>query len=267
MTAGRIIAGLLCCWLVLGAAIAPGQDSATKSDVRKVVATATATAYVKPDGARLTFVVTTVEGTDKSAREANEKQVKKVKDALAALPLGKLDVETNVLPTSISNLANTPQTAAAARTLFAKRARSVFEVTVNEKDADKLQDAVRRLSEAATDSGATGLDDDERVPRIRLPRGGFGGAAVEEPPEPVAGPAIEWVTSGGKEARRQAIKQATKDAMDDAQAAAGDVTLKVLEIHVNTTDEMRQLISLRGMASQTSGRIPIRVSVTVTCTY
>src|SRR5437879_1335444 len=71
---------LIGCWLT--AAALPGICQNTpKKEGPSVVATATATAHVKPDAARVTFNVITTEGSDKSAREANDKQIKRVKDA------------------------------------------------------------------------------------------------------------------------------------------------------------------------------------------
>jgi uncharacterized protein YggE len=67
---------------VLGCGPAPaspawGQEAA-KSEGRKVVASATATAFVAPDAARVTFAITTTEGTQRSAQEANAAQVKRM---------------------------------------------------------------------------------------------------------------------------------------------------------------------------------------------
>jgi uncharacterized protein YggE len=247
----RFTAGILVAWLVLGAGVIVGQDP-SKAEVRKVVVNSTATVYVKPESARLSFIVVAAEASDKSAREANEKQIKRIKDALAALQLGKTDVEVNVMPCAISNLGISPPAQGAARTLVVKRAQSVFEVTVREKDLDKLRDAVRRLTEAATDNGATGSEADDRVARIR-PFPLRAGAAEE--PESVSGPSIEWLAAETGEARRDAIRIATKNAMADAEAATGDAKLKVLEINVSAPEDIQ------------TARIPIRVTVVVTCAY
>jgi uncharacterized protein YggE len=265
MSSVRILTAVLASWLFLAAWPAHAQDS-IKSEDRKVTATATATTFVRPDSARLTFVIATAEAADKSAREANEKQVKKVKDALKAVTLGKLDVEVSVLPTTTGTLGISPETPGGARPVVGKLAQTVFEVVVREKDVDKLQDAVRRLAEAASDNGATGPDNDDRstLSRLRLPRR----PGVPEEPEPIAGPTIEWVAAEVDEARHDAIKRATKEALANAQAAVGDAKLKVLEIKVSTLDDAPTRFRLLGQTNLAgAARIPVRAMVDVICSY
>jgi len=55
------------CLLGIGVLPALGQDPA-KSKVRKVTASASATAHIKPDSARITFAVTTDETNANTAR-------------------------------------------------------------------------------------------------------------------------------------------------------------------------------------------------------
>jgi len=254
---------LVFCSLAVEALPVRGEEAA-KGEGRKVVASATATNYVRPDSARLSFVVTTTEPTDKSAREANEKQVKKIQDALAALPLGKVDADVHVLPSSISTLVNSPQAPGGPRTVVAKRAQSIFQVTVREKDLTKLRTAVGRLAEAAVENGATGIQAENSPAAFRLPAR-FGRA---EEPETVPGPTIEWMATAPGDARREAIRRATKEALADAEAAAGQAKLKVLEIDVSSREEFLLPLHVRDETGGLQGvRIPIRVQVRVTCSY
>jgi uncharacterized protein YggE len=266
-TTARLAAVVLGCWLLLVAGPALGQTP-TPAEARKVVAKATATAYVLPDAARLTFVVTTTEGTDRSVRESNDKQVKKVKDALAALSLGKVDVDVQIVPAAISSLQSAPNPGVPP-TVQGKRAESIFYVTLRTKDVDKLREAVGKIAEAAVDNGAKAPESGYTSRPFRLPvrLGGFAGGAVE--PEAVAGATIEWQSSGESKARRDAIRRAVKNALADAAAAAGKDRVNVLEINVNSIGEVNYYYIRPSVQAPLveGGRIPLRVEVTVTCTY
>jgi len=249
----------------LGSA-AMGQDAA-KSEGRKVVASATATAFVAPDSARVTFAITTTEGTQRSAQEANAQQVKRVKEAIAALPLDHATVEMHVLPASFSVIVTSQQNPTAVRVPQSKKAQSVFQVVVRDKNLEKLQAAVRKIAETAADQGGTAIEPENPLrTTLRLPAR-LGGAAEET--ETVAGPGIEWVSLGNREARRDAIKRALADALADAQAVAGSENLKVIEVNVTGSDESPLLRSrvLSGTGAAETALIPIRVQVRVTCGY
>jgi uncharacterized protein YggE len=253
------------CWFVLASTPVRGDEPA-KSEGRKVVANASATVYVEPDGARLTFFVISNASPDRNARDLNEKQVKKLREALAAIPLDKREVEVRVLPSTISSTVNANDPGG-ARTLTGKRVQSVVQVTVYEKDLTKLREAVSQLAETIVENGGTGIDNDSLPYRmIRAPR-----AIARDEQEPAAGPSIEWLATEQTRARRDAIRRATRQAMADAEAAAGVSTLKVLEIQVTSNDEaildqrLIGTVSARGVSSQT--QIPVRVQVHVTCGF
>jgi hypothetical protein len=245
----------------------PAKDNGEKNTGRKVTAMATATYAAKPDGARLNFVVTTTEATDKSPREANEKRVKALTDTLVAIKLKDVNVEVRVVPSGVSTLATAPAGLTDSGAVQAKRARSTFCVTIRAKDQDKLHDAVSRLAEAAAEGGGTAVETDRftgfSVPRFR--RGGFGGAVVEEP-ESVPGPTIEWLATPSAEARREAIQRAVKEALADAQAAVGQEKLNVVEIDVKPSETTPNYLS-RDNGVDNSGSVPMSVAVRVTCSY
>ena len=253
-------------FLAYGLVPAQGQEVA-KSEGRKVVATATVTVFVAPDAARLTFAVTTTEGTQRSAQDANAAQVKRVKEAIAALPLDHATVEMHVLPSSFSMMVTSPQNPTAARVPQSKKAQSVFQVIVRDRNLDKLRAAVGKIAETAADHGGTAIEPENPLrTTLRLPAR-LAGAAEET--ETVAGPAIEWVSFGNASARRDAIKRALADALADAQAVAETDKLKVAEVTVTGSDELPLLrFRPRGeiVAAETA-LIPIRVQVRVTCSY
>jgi uncharacterized protein YggE len=260
----RDIAFIFLAWLIFMAVPATGEEAA-KGAGRKVTASASATLMVKPDSARLTFAVATTDMNGKSAREENEKKIKKVKEALAALGFKKTEVEVHVLPSSLNTLITPARpNAPGGRALQGKRARSTFYVTVRQKDLEKLREAVGKLAETATDNGATGVDTDDI--RSVVIRRGF--RAGMDDPEALGSPAIEWLVADTAAARREAIKQAVADAMADAQAAVGNAKLKVVEINVSASRDQRTRVTYRQLTGETeSGLIPIRVEVQVTCSY
>src|SRR5579871_3854262 len=115
--------------LVTGAfafrALPANADEPAKSAVRKVIASSTATVMVKPDAARISFRIGASEDPGKSAHEANEAQVKKLRAALEAQPidLAMMDIQVvtgGVNPTVLAD-PNRPND----RTLKSKRAETV----------------------------------------------------------------------------------------------------------------------------------------------
>jgi hypothetical protein len=271
LSARRIITVTLAAF-ALGAIPAPGQE-AVKNERRKVVVHANSTVYFKPDGARLVFVVSSTEPTGKNAREANDKQVKDLQNALAAVPLKKGTIEVHVLPSSISNVVSAKVNAAGTRDT-SRRVYSTFYVTVREKDPQKLRDAVARLAEAAADNGGTAPDADSGPRPFRLPRRIAG---LDEEPESIPGPTIEWFATPSKQARQEAIRRAVGEAKAQAQAVVGEgEMLRVVETEVNGYTEVNgfdelltvRVRSLRGGSGGTEdGLIPLRINVRVTFAY
>ena len=256
---------VLLCWVVVGALPALGKEPVANG-ARKVVATATATVQIKPDAARISFSVTSTEVTEKSVREAIEKKIKKMKEALAAVKLNKSDVNVRVLLSSVDNLLSAQPNAAGVRTVERKRARSIFYVTVREKDPEKLREAVGKLAEAAATHGGKAVDTEDTPFAPRRRRLGFGGP---NEPEVAPGPTIEWLASGSSTARRDAIRRAARDALADAQAAVGDAKLRVVETSVSAASQEKPLrnrvIYLSG--GEETNPIQITVQVQVTCSY
>jgi uncharacterized protein YggE len=260
---------ILCGWLVLGTVFALGAEPA-KNEGPKVVVTGNATVNVKPDAARVTFVITTSEAADKSAREANDKHVKTVKDALAGVALDKVEMEINVLPTTITTLMVPPQNPGAPPMAKSKRAQSIIQVTLRDKDLDKLRKAAGKIAETAADNGGTSIDNDTNLARpFRVRRGpGFGPGAIVDDPDPVTGPTIDWLATNPTEARREAIRRAVKDAQSDAEVASGSTKLTLVEITVTGSDDAPARYSMREDTSGTdSALIPIRVKVRITYSY
>jgi uncharacterized protein YggE len=252
---------------VVGVLPAFGKEPATNG-ARKVVATATATVQIKPDAARISFSITSTEVTEKSVRDAIEKKIKKMKEALAAVKLNKADVKVRVLLSSVDNLLSAQPNAAGVRTVERKRARSIFYVTVRERDPEKLREAVGKLAEAAATHGGKAVDSEDTPfgPRRRRP-GGFGGP---NDPEVAPGPTIEWLASGSSTARRDAIRRAASDALADAQAAVGDAKLRVVETSVSVSASQEKPLRNRVIylsGGEETNPIQITVQVQITCSY
>jgi len=244
-------------------------DEPAKKETRKVIATAIGIARVRPDEARILFVVTTTEVPAKNARDANSKAVKAMRDALAAPPLSKANIDVQVTPITIDSLATVPTDELSSRVTHAKRARSLFSVIVREKDLNTLRELVGRITEAAVDHGGSGPELETTFPRapLRFPRG----VGANEPLESVRGPVIEWRAQNMADARRDAIRQAVHDATSDAKAAAGDAPLTILEIDVSGAEDSpaaaRVRSALGAVSTDELGEVTIKVVVKMTCTY
>src|SRR5258708_5076506 len=82
----------MCVLLALSAA-ANAQEPA-KANVRKLIVSGSATLQVKPDAARITFVVLSKQFTGNEARAENERQVKQIKESLQAVKAKNADIHT-----------------------------------------------------------------------------------------------------------------------------------------------------------------------------
>jgi uncharacterized protein YggE len=224
---------------------------------------------VKPDAARLTFRIGASEEAGKSAREANEAQVKRIRGALAAQPIDQAMMDVQALSASVNPTFVTDANRPGERTLKSKRAETTIHVTVREAYPDKLRETVGRIAELAADNGATAPETDDYSRSFSLPRRlAIAGLGNNNEPESAPGAVVEWLCLNSTDARRAAVKRAVADAMADAQAAVGEAKLKVLEIEVNSLEDEPYRVSLRGNSSNTQGgQIPIRVHVKVSCTY
>jgi uncharacterized protein YggE len=225
---------------------------------RKVIVHGSATVQVKADAALLTFAVTSSSDTGKNAREENDKQVKRLRDALTAL--GLKNVEVKVVPSAVSTIAadDGPRRPALPIAPTSKQAQSIFHVTVREKDGDKLQEVVTKIADAAAEHGgmAPGGMDDGFSPRL-VRRLGLS-----------SGPKIDWLAENVSEARKQAIKKAITEARANAQAAVGDAPLEVVEIRILTDPyTARSRAAAAAEPSTPDSSIPVRVEVEVTYSY
>jgi hypothetical protein len=237
-----------------------GQEP-DKTTQRKVVTSATCTTRVKPNGAMITFGVNIKETGDKSARESQEKMDKKVRDTIASLDLGKVDVHIHSMPNSFGSLMGAPLPAG-ARAVVGKHAQIAFQITIKEDNLDALRQTVAKIGEAAADLGGTVIESNSPIRIIRP-------VQFNNPePEPVAGSIIEWTATNTDAARRDAVKRAVQTALADAQAAVGDAKLFVLEINVTNPDEPPFRVPSRGdpNAAETMS-VLIRATARVTCTY
>ena len=236
-----------------------------KVEPRKIIATANATAFVVPDAARLTFSVSTTEGTDKSIGDANASHVKRIKDGITALKLDQSLIEMHVLPSTISTIVTSPQNPMAIKVPQSKKAQSIFQVLIRDRNLEKLRSAVARVAETAADLGATGLEPDSVARTLRLPRPL--GIPMDET-ETVVGPNIEWLALSGAEARRTAVRNAYKEALADAQTIADQAKLTITEVTVTPEDTPLFRLRLRTEpVGPENAIIPVKVQVRVVCTY
>lgn len=234
---------------LLLAAEAGRAGEAKKAVSPKIVVQASATVNVKPDAAKLSFVISTEKLT--KAREENQKLAKKIKDSLTALSFPNVDIQ--VVPVALDTIDSQP--GAGAPGVKSKKAHTNFFVTVHERDTEKLKEMVTKLADVAVENGATALQADDLFP---LPRGlGL--------PETMRGPRIEWLAIKNHQAKQAALKMALEDALIQAQAVAGKAKLQVIEIQVSGGNELR--LPLRSRLGDVSSLPKVTVHVQVTYSY
>lgn len=248
----------------------------------RVVVTSAKSVQLQPDEAVLTFsVANSVEGQDKSALEALERKIDEVKKALQAVPLDKMAVDIRVSPATLSTMQTNPANPGTPPAIHGKKAKSVFQVTVREKDAVRLRNAVGRLSEAAVENGGTSSAESQAQSPFKMPRNvaiAIGGGNAGDEPESVNGPTVQWLSSATALARRDAIRQAVKEAVADAEAACGDkkVTIVLIEVSdkekpietpMNLLSSMRMLGGGDAEPPASPAWVKVQVEVRVTCTY
>jgi len=253
--------------LVATCSAQPPAKSDGKPELPRVIASATATALVKPDAARITFSISAHEPIEKSPREANEKQVKKLRDAIAALPLGKVDMDIQVSPAAVGLMVTGAQNTGGP-TVHSRKAESVFQINIRERDFDKLRDAVARIIESACENGGTSNNDPDSRQTYRIPRIVAGNN--DEETEAVPGPSVEWLSSATSGPRRDAIRRAMKEAIADAEAAVGSAKVNVVEVMVTNTEtstDRTSRYSSSEFAPPHAGMVRVSVEVRVTCTY
>lgn len=260
-------------------------DQPVGAEPPRVVVTTSKTVQVQPDEAMLTFTISSsVEGPDKSVLESLEKKIDEVKKVLQTGPLEKIPIDIRISPATLSSMQTNPANPGVAPVIHGKKAKSVIQVTVREKDFPKLRTLVGRLAEAAVENGGTSGAESQsaqsplKVQRQMMVAIGRGNAADE--PESVDGPTVQWSASTAAQVRRDAIRQAVKDAMADADAASGGKQLTVVQIEVTDKEkppekdkpidlQMNAMRMLTGEPEQPAvpATVKVQVEVRLTCTY
>jgi uncharacterized protein YggE len=261
----RLFALILLLGLLLGCTQATAQEPAAEGG-RKLTVSANATVLADPDAAVITFAVSATGGKGKEAREAADKRASAIKDGIDGLGLKNVMVE--VVPLPLSLLVSGDPGPDGTQTTQGAQARSLFSVTAREKNKQKLREMVVRLADVVVENGGVGATD-EASPRFRLPaRAAAFGAVAAQPLEKVPGPSVEWLCESSTEPRQKAVKKAVDEALASARAVAENAKLKVTEVAVQQTvsfPSFRSRLTEPGVSA--SGRVPIEVSVTVTCSY
>lgn len=251
--------------LVLSGRPAAAQERAPEGG-RKLTVSSNATILADPDAAVITFAATATGPTTREAREGADKRIKAIKDGITNLKLTGLTIE--VVPTPLNLLVAAVPGPDGSHPTQGFHAQSQFSVTLREKDKEKLRDMVVRVGDVVVENGGIGPPD-ERAPRLRLPArlGGIGGGGAE-PPEKAPGPSVEWLCENDSQARQKAVRKAVDEALASARVIAEPANLKVTEVEVQQAlPTSRIRFNLSEGAVLDSGRVPIKVTVKVTCSY
>ena len=262
----RLFPFVLVVGLVLSYTLGEAQQP-TPSGGRKLTVSSSATVQADPDTAVISFAVTATGVEGKEVRERTTKRANTIKEEIRKLGLKAVTV--GIVPLPLSPLVARDPNPDGSQPTVGFDARSLFSVTVRNKDIEQLREMVVRIGDVVVENGGVGLPQEGSSSFRLLPRlGGLGGGAAP-PPEKVPGPSVEWRCENDKEARQRAVKKAVEAALASARVVAEPAQLHVTEIEVQQTTlawPRVRLSSSEGDAT-IAGRVPIEVNVKVSCSY
>jgi uncharacterized protein YggE len=237
------------------------------------------TAKVKPDTMRVSFGVHSAGPTYQAAAEDNDKKIKKVQEALAALKVPGLEVKVGPAQVQVVHPEKSPPAAGptgAPRVGPAPAAPEhkpeqtsyhvthSFSVTARGKDLDVLLRHANEVVGAAVNNGTSAGD--TPPPAQSGIGGGFPGG-FPGGVSPAPGFQVELFKEDMAEARSEAMTKAVANALENARAAAGAAKLAILDT-VSVTDQTPVYNFYGGNGSQrteATGETEISVTVNVTC--
>lgn len=229
-----------------------------------ITISASATVYVKPDSARVHYMVRASEPSVDAAKETVSKQVELMNEGIKGLKLA--DLTASVGPTAFSR---NPLTARAAKAGFGApagpaqttyHAQVPLTATIREKDPDKLLKSVDAFVKKIVESGAhiTGDAVDTESPFTTARAALATGDA----------PRVEWFLSNELPSRQKAYQAAVQKAKADAVAISKELewqTLKILSVvdgsGVRDTNEIVVVPSNKTPA----GEVSVTARVTLKC--
>jgi uncharacterized protein YggE len=235
--------------LVLGLALlrpdrVVAQAARSPEQQRRVRTSGSATVTVKPDAARLFFAVTSIAANIKAARADNANKVKQVRTALAGLQIP--DLKTKSSDVTVEMLTSEPEGRSLPKTTGYRVTHS-FTVLITDSDQDRLSAAAGRVLDLALESGGTNPSQ------------------------------ISFFKRETDEARRQALKEAVADALENARAMAAGAGASVTDtLRIEGTPsfggELQQLqLNNRAVddapSALVAGDLQITCQVTVTAAY
>jgi uncharacterized protein YggE len=264
-TASRLFTLTAFVGLVFGCGASSADEPAAEGG-RKLTVSANAIVQAEPDSAMISFSLVYSGTKAKDAREAVDKRVNAIRDAVNALGLKNVSLEIVPVPLNVMIAGNPLPDGSQPPVGY--QAKCNCWINVREKDKAKLRDMVVRIGDTVAENGGLGPADDTNPLRFRAARfNAIGGPA--QPPETVPGPAVEWLCENDSVVRQDAVKRAVNDALATAHTVAGKSQLKVVEVSVQPTVSSGSRIraALVGNPVQTLGTVAIEVTVNVTCTY
>lgn len=221
------------------------EGAAKEKEPRKIQTSGSATVRIKPNRARLYFVVEDTASTIKAVREANKQHVESVIAAIQGkkivdLKMKSTDVRMDVIHSKDDKQNKLPE-------VLGYRVTYTFTVLVSEDDTQKLSSLAVQVLDTALTNGAN---------------------AVQQ---------ITFFRDDLTEARRQALTKATADAVANAKAlAAGDNRTLTDVIDINGNPEYHAPYANNSFQKQVlggdstelvAGDVEVTCRVSITCTY
>jgi uncharacterized protein YggE len=260
----RIGLAVLCVVTAVGRAAEPSET---------ITVTASATVYVKPDGARIHYAARASEPTMEAAREAAFKQAAAVADAAKDLKLADLTTTTGAVSHSTragsrarAGFGGGPVNPGANPApppgpVISYSAHVPLTTSIAEKDPDRLPSSLdtflKKVVEAGAYLTAEGLDSDSPF--------GPGGAGRASSADSLR---IDWLLTDDTAPRKDAFRAAVRKAKANAEAISKEIgweTLKVISV-VDGDSAPRDVAERAVAAPRTpAGQVAVTARVTLKC--
>jgi uncharacterized protein YggE len=247
-----------------------------------ITVTASATVFVKPDSARIHYLLRVSEPSIEEAKDSASKLVTSLDENLKKLKLPDLTTTAGAITygraTTSARAARAGFPAAGAVNPGGKgagpaAARETYSAqvpltaTIRDKDPDKLRSAVDAFVKKIVESGAIISGDvvDSDSP--------FASALAAARASAADAARIEWLLSDDSAARRDALRAAIRKAKADAETLSKELgwdKLTVLSVadglSTSTVLTTRELLDLSTATPKTpAGEVPVSVRVTLKC--
>jgi uncharacterized protein YggE len=237
-----------------------------------ITVTGSATVFVKPDAARINYVVRATDASADAAKDTAAKQLTTIADSVKGLKLDNLKTTNGTMtfsratPSRVRAAFNGPGgpglAGPGAAGLGSYTAQIPLTTTITEKDPSKLIHSADAFMAKIVEGGATIAGDaDPDSPFTSSSRAiaalGLGEALR-----------IEWLISDEASHRHEALRAAVRKAKGDAEALAKELgweKITILSIVDTPYEPITASAAAAANAKAPAGEVPVTARVTIKC--